>query len=1150
MKFLKLEMAFIAVFAVMVFAAPKVWTGKLADSYDGGTGKKGDPYLISTAEQFALMASNRDSASYFKLTEDIILNEGDASEWAENPPANKWTVYGTLEKPVVLSLNGNSHKVSGLYVNSTDSLQGLFGVLVGTVTDLNLVNGYVKGGFVTGGLAGMFYESHLRMSFYKEEVGLYRDSVDLIVEGEDYVGGFVGAFSKRYPIGKFPPDSDEDETRQNLVFSGSVFGKNNVGGIAGYEIDSYADKINIDCRNRGTVVGSKNVGGIFGQHEVDVPCESFAGNIKNYGTVKGDVAVGGVIGRFSTDRSGSDKNEWLKGSHGGLINLGEVSGKKQVGGVVGYWNHERSYPKLYHSYNAGSVFGEDSVGGIIGGGNKGNWGEKQTLDTIPEECFNFGLVVQGEDTLFKQKSVKEVDSLLPLMSLFSKDLNDSKENLGYPLYIPSHVELILPKGSGTRKDPYLISNERDLFGLSVMMNYKYLICNKDTLHFRQTADIAWSGKYDWFVDSLKLAYYDGGDHVISGMKIDRPNQDTVGFFRTLYYAYISHLTLKDFEVKGRNFVGMLAGDDGSTQIHNMRFYGKVQGDSIVGGIFGRGGDNATNVLSFVDVSGKNMVGGMYGVCYPNLYYSASFGKVKGDSLVGGICGMIASNHYTLFKSVYAVNDVEARTHGGVVAYNVDDDEPPSTLYKLYYKKSKYDDYPWGVALDDSIMKSEVFLDSLRFFVKDTAANSKGYPVPHRFKGQGTAVSPYLLENAEDLYFFDSLYMDTITVKSLVNRHYKFAHYKMTADVNMNQNKKHKWIPITEFYGTLDGDYHVINNMNVMDTATIAPGLRQYGQGSVALFATFDGSIKNLGIRNSYFEGYNAAPFAYNFRGTIENCWNENTTVKASEIAGGIVGLYSKGERDGKEDSIRIERVYNTGNIESGRYAGAILGSIYFTSERDTSKFLISDVYNRGKIISLSSENGWIGDVSNGKGYSVKVHVLKNSYNTDKMCSNLNLRNGFLETAMRNNYVLWNDECTIDWFPHFRKADYMQSADFVKELGDAFEMDKDVVNDGFPILKGLKPRTDYSPELDKTDSTVTIREVAKIENRMMNLQVKSVGRYLDVNGVKSGTSLKVYDLKGNLVQSVQANGKSVRLTVNKAGVFVISNAGRTKIVKVN
>ena len=47
----------LVVVATAAFAAPKVWTGKLAEGFDGGTGKQDDPYLVSTAEQFALMAA-------------------------------------------------------------------------------------------------------------------------------------------------------------------------------------------------------------------------------------------------------------------------------------------------------------------------------------------------------------------------------------------------------------------------------------------------------------------------------------------------------------------------------------------------------------------------------------------------------------------------------------------------------------------------------------------------------------------------------------------------------------------------------------------------------------------------------------------------------------------------------------------------------------------------------------------------------------------------------------------------------------------------------------------------------------------------------------------------------------------------------------
>ena len=218
-------------------------------------------------------------------------------------------------------------------------------------------------------------------------------------------------------------------------------------------------------------------------------------------------------------------------------------------------------------------------------------------------------------------------------------------------------------------DPFLIPNEQDLFAFTLLAQNYESIRPIDTLHFKQTADIEWSGKYDWFIDSLKNIYYDGGDHVISGLKINRPDQDTVGFARVLGKVVISHLTFKNFEVNGRSFVGMLAGINGYGVIHNMSLYGTVQGDSIVGGVCGKSEWTTTNILSFVDVFGKNMVGGMFGLGFGYLINSASFGNVKGDSLVGGISGRVTTSYSSLYKNVYAVNDVDARTHGGVFVYN-------------------------------------------------------------------------------------------------------------------------------------------------------------------------------------------------------------------------------------------------------------------------------------------------------------------------------------------------------------------------------------------------------------------------------------------------------------------------------------------------
>lgn len=63
-----------------------------------GSGTEEDPYIISTAEELSFLSevmqdynTAKDYGNcYYELGNDIILNEGDASEWDENPPAYSW----------------------------------------------------------------------------------------------------------------------------------------------------------------------------------------------------------------------------------------------------------------------------------------------------------------------------------------------------------------------------------------------------------------------------------------------------------------------------------------------------------------------------------------------------------------------------------------------------------------------------------------------------------------------------------------------------------------------------------------------------------------------------------------------------------------------------------------------------------------------------------------------------------------------------------------------------------------------------------------------------------------------------------------------------------------------------------------------------
>ena len=75
-----------------VMAASSVWTGKVAEKFASGKGETNNPYVIETAEQFALMVQQCYLGEYFRLDADIVLNEGDAKDWAKTAPKNKWTV--------------------------------------------------------------------------------------------------------------------------------------------------------------------------------------------------------------------------------------------------------------------------------------------------------------------------------------------------------------------------------------------------------------------------------------------------------------------------------------------------------------------------------------------------------------------------------------------------------------------------------------------------------------------------------------------------------------------------------------------------------------------------------------------------------------------------------------------------------------------------------------------------------------------------------------------------------------------------------------------------------------------------------------------------------------------------------------------------
>ena len=128
----------------------EVWSGKIARYYNSGDGTKDSPYEIKTGGQLALLANDalngKTSGKYYKITEDIILNDTSKDNWQVN--ANEWYT-GSWAKAFKGYLNGDYHIISGLYLNKTkdnydgtDYYGGLFACisLDAVIEKLGIVN--------------------------------------------------------------------------------------------------------------------------------------------------------------------------------------------------------------------------------------------------------------------------------------------------------------------------------------------------------------------------------------------------------------------------------------------------------------------------------------------------------------------------------------------------------------------------------------------------------------------------------------------------------------------------------------------------------------------------------------------------------------------------------------------------------------------------------------------------------------------------------------------------------------------------------------------------------------------------------------------------------------------------------------------------
>ncbi len=107
------------------FGTGKAWSGYVANDFAGGKGTHENPYLIENAEQLAKAVTNTtELGKYYKITEDIYINDVSEANWAENSP-KKWFDSSSVKQYFEGIVDGAGNTVYGLY-NNSGSTSGLF----------------------------------------------------------------------------------------------------------------------------------------------------------------------------------------------------------------------------------------------------------------------------------------------------------------------------------------------------------------------------------------------------------------------------------------------------------------------------------------------------------------------------------------------------------------------------------------------------------------------------------------------------------------------------------------------------------------------------------------------------------------------------------------------------------------------------------------------------------------------------------------------------------------------------------------------------------------------------------------------------------------------------------------------------------------
>lgn len=237
--------------------------------------------------------------------------------------------------------------------------------------------------------------------------------------------------------------------------------------------------------------------------------------------------------------------------------------------------------------------------------------------------------------------------------------------------------------------------------------------------------------------------------------------------------------------------------------------------------------------------------------------------------------------------------------------------------------------------------------------------------------------------------------------------------KLTADIEL---AGYDWTPLKKFYGTFDGQGHVIRNLYI-NSSSYPAGLIGYLQGGASVTRLgITGSVTCTARSNAQAGGI--AGYMYD-KASITQCWSA-VNVTSNKHAGGIAGYTANGAV--------ITDCYATGTIRSSAVNECYLGGICGSGFSNTAGATLTNCYSVGKIVGTGGNASYVGGLSPDK---TAAHYVNSFYLTGTVSGE-------------------SPKYGVTGLGTAKTADELKA--LASELGSSFAADTKGLNDGYPILK--------------------------------------------------------------------------------------------------